>query len=217
MLIRSAWAAASLAAVTGAAHAAVAPFTETFSSGNSGWTGPATWNSTGGPDGTGAVFADTNVNNAAFGVLIALRAQASSGASGGAFVGDWTAPGLSLRFSVRHNAPEPISFGARFALAQNFPGAIGLDFATVAPNTWGTVTIPITPNYPGWLSFEGSDFNTIMSSVANLQLLYAVPQTLSGTGTVVRVEADNVSIVPAPAVIALAPALALPALRRRRA
>lgn len=199
-----------------AASAAVVPFTETFTSGTSNWSAPAAWDPTGGPAGTGSIFADSNVNNAVTGVVIALRGQGSSNASGGAFIGDWITQGVTaFSFKIRHNAPEPLTIGARFALASNFPAAIGLQFAPVMPNVWSTVTIPIDPSNPGFVSFEGSSFSTIFSAVANVQLLYSVSGNLAGTGTIVRLEADDVSIVPTPGVATLG-LIALAGAARRR-
>ncbi len=212
MDIRSTAFAAIAAVVASSASAAVVPFTENFATDAANWTGPA---GPAGYDPAGHIAAETNVNSAAFGVVIALRGQSANNASGGAFVGNWITDGVSaLTFSVRHSAPVPMNFGARLTTPVNFPGAIGIDFVPVMPGVWTTVTIPISASYPGWVSFEGSDFNTIFSNIGNVQLLYSVPQSLAGTGTLVRVEADDVSIVPAPGVAAVLGAGLL--LRRRR-
>lgn len=215
MVIRCAAFAAFIAGLVGSASAAVVPFTETFGADAANWTGP------GGPatyDPAGNISAETNVNTASFGVVIGLRGQSANNASGGAFVGNWIADGVtSLSFSVRHNGPSPMSFGARLVSPANFPGAIGLDFAPVAPGVWTTVTIPINPAYPGFVSFEGSDFNTIFSNIGSVQLLYNVPASLVGTGTMIRFEADNVSIVPGAGTIAVVGPMGLVMMRRRRA
>lgn len=213
-------AAASAMVAAFSARAAIVPFTEMFNAGAANWTGPAgpaAWNPGAGPDASGAIAADTNVNSAAFGVVIGLRGQASNGASGGAFTGNWLADGVTLfSFSVRHNAPGALTFGARIASAANSPGAIGLDFAPVAPNTWTRVNIPIDPAYPGFVSFEGSSFSAVFSNVGNVQLLYSVPASLAGTGTVVTFEADDVSIVPAPGAAVVAGLIGMVGLRQRR-
>lgn len=202
---------AALATASSGVSAAVVPFTESFTNGASNWSAPATW------DAGGFIVQETNVNAASFGVVIGPRGQASADASGGAFVGNWIAQGVTaLTFSVRHNAPVPMNFGARLALASNFPAAIGLDFAPVLPGVWTTVTIPIVASYPGWVSFEGSDFQTTLSGVANVQLLYSVPQSLAGAGTIVRFEADDVSIVPTPGALGVCTVAAAGLLRRRR-
>lgn len=206
---------AAVLAAGSVASAAIVPFTETFAADSANWTGPsgtATWNA------TGHILADVNVNSASFGVAIGLRGQAMNNASGGAFVGNWITDGVTaLSFDVRHDAPLPLSFGARLALPVNFPGAIGLDFVPKPAGVWSTVTIPINAGYAGWVSFEGSDFATIFSYIGNVQLLFSVPAALAGTGTIVRMEADNVRIVPAPGaagVICFAAAFA--GTRRRR-
>ncbi len=214
MVIRTATFAAFIAALAGSASAAIVPFTEAFGADAANWTGPA------GPaiyDPAGNIAADTNVNAASFGVVIGLRGQSANNASSGAFIGNWITDGVtSFSFSVRHDAPVPMIFGARLVTPANFPAAIGLDFAPVGPGVWTTVTIPISPAYPGFVSFEGSNFNTIFSNIASVQLLYSVPQSLGGTGTVVRFEADNVSIVPGAGSMAVLAALGLAVVRRRR-
>jgi hypothetical protein len=211
MTIRSATAATALGAFAAAAPGAIVPFTETFSANASNWTGGAVW------DPAGHIDTPTNVNAASFGVVIGPRGQASNGASGGAFVGNWFTDGVAaLTFDVRHDAPLPLSFGARFASPMNFPGAIGLAFAPVPAGTWTTVMIPITPAFPGWVSFEGSDFNTVFSNVGNVQLLYSVPAALAGTGTIINFEADNVRIVPGAGTAALLVPIVLTWRRRRR-
>lgn len=208
-------AAMAMACALSAASGAVVPFTETFTASAANWTGPA------GPashDPAGNIAADTNVNAASFGVVIGLRGQAANNASNGAFIGNWISDGVTLlTFDVRHNAPLPMNFGARMVTPANFPGAIGLDFAPVAPGQWTTVSIPINPGYPGFVSFEGSDFNTVFSNVASVQLLYSVPAALANTGTIVHFEADNVRIVPAPAAAMLLASAGLVNIRRRRA
>ncbi|MBL8745401.1 MAG: hypothetical protein JNK58_03490 [Phycisphaerae bacterium] len=214
MLIRTTVIAAVAAGIASSAHAAIIPFTETFDTNAANWTGPA------GPatyDPAGNIAAETNVNAASFGVVIALRGQAANNASNGAFIGNWITEGVTaLTFSVRHSAPIPMNFGARLVTPFNFPGAIGLDFAPVSPGQWTTVTIPISSAYPGWVSFEGSDFNTIFSNIGSVQLLYNVPDALAGTGTSIRVEADNIAIIPGAGTLALLTPLLPIALRRKR-
>ena len=214
MVVRTATSAAFIAALAGSASAAIVPFTETFSADAASWTGPA------GPanyDPAGNIAAETNVNAASFGVVIGLRGQSANNASGGAFIGNWITDGVpSFSFSVRHSAPVPMNFGARLVTPFNFPGAIGIDFVPVAPGVWTTVTIPINPAYPGFVSFEGSDFNTIFSNIGSVQLLYSVPQSLAGTGTIIRFEADNVSLVPGTGTMAVLGPMGMVVLRRRR-
>lgn len=191
-------------AVSVGASATTNPFTETFNSDAAGWRDAgggnlAGWIGSGGPDGSGFITQGTNVNNASFDFVVALRAQGSLGSSGGAFVGNWITDGVtSFSFAVRHNAPEPLTIGARFAGAANFPGAVAINFAPVTPNVWTTVTFAISALSPQFVTFEGSDFASVFSSVSNVQLAYAVPASLAGTGTQIEFDADNVSVVPAP-------------------
>lgn len=215
--------AASALAVVSTGSGAVVPFTETFATGNSFWrdaagAAGAAWVASGGPDGSGYITGQTNVNAAAFGSVIALRGQAGFGSSGGAFSGNWISEGIALfSFDVRHDAPTPVNFGVRFASSANFPGASAVSFVPVLPNTWTTIQIAINAANPQFVSFEGTDFNAVFSSIGNVQLSYAVPEALAGSGTVIQVEADNVSIVPGPGGLMLgAAAMAGLAWRRRR-
>ncbi len=206
------------------ASATTNPFTETFNGDAAGWRDAgggniAGWVGAGGPDGSGFITQGTNVNNASFGFVIALRAQGSLGSSGGAFIGNWITEGVaSFSFAVRHNAPEPLTIGARFAGAANFPGAVAINFAPVAPNVWTTVTFAISALSPQFVTFEGSNFASVFSSVSNVQLAYSVPASLAGTGTQIQFDADNVGVVPAPgaALVLVSGSLGL-LVRRRRA
>lgn len=213
MEIRLLAASAACVLFCGGARAAIVPFTESFTSGAAGWTGPA---GSATHDPAGHIAVETNVNAASFGVVIGPRGQAANNASGGAFIGNWITEGVTaLTFLVRHDAPVPMSFGARMVTPANFPAAIGLDFVPVVPNVWATVTIPISPGYAGFVSFEGSDFATIFSNIASVQLLYNVPGSLANTGTIVRFEADDVRLVPGAGTSALGAIAMLVGARRR--
>ncbi|HBS29632.1 MAG TPA: hypothetical protein DEB06_09335 [Phycisphaerales bacterium] len=209
-------------ALTVPSFGAVVPFTEAFDSSASNWRNAAgaanaTWLPTGGPGNSAHITGATSVNNANTGVVIALRAQDAFNSSNDAFVGNWLALGVTaFSFDVRHDAPAPMSFGARFAPSANAPGAIGFQFAPVAPGQWSTVTIPIDPSFPGFVSFEFGNFAGIFSGIGNVQVSYLVPGALADSGTIVNVAVDNVRLLPAPgsaAILALAGTLAL---RRRR-
>lgn len=204
-----------------AAFAVDVPFTETFAGGPSGWTNfnnsvPADWFATGGvADSAYASGAYNFVNNVDGDTPIILRGQGSNNASGGAFVGNWLAEGVTAySFAVRHDAPVPLNFFTRFATPMNFPGAIGVGFAPVLPNTWTEIVIPIDPSNPQFVSFEGSDFNTIFSNIGNIQIGANVPAALAGVDASYTFDIDNVSIVPEPA-SALLLVLGGVALRRR--
>ncbi len=216
------FAALSSVAVCAAAGAATVPFTESFAVGSASWrdngaVSEATWAPSGGPDGSAHVSTATNVNAAVFGALTVFRGHSAFGSSGGAFVGNWIGEGVTqFSFDVRHNASMPLSFGTRFAAPANSPGASAVDFTPIAPGVWSTVTIPINPANPQFVSFGGSDFATIFSSIGNIQLILSVPGALQGSGAVITVDADNIRIVPGPAPAVLALAAAIGLMRRRR-
>jgi len=207
----------------GAAQAAVVPFTEDFSTDASAWriTAGGTvagWSPAGGPDGSAHVFNDsfTFSASASGDTPILFRGQDNFGSSGGAFVGDYPTEGVTaFSFFVRHDAPVPLNFFARFAKPANFPAAIALDFAPVLPNMWTQITVPIDPSNPQFISFEGSDFGTIFAGIGKVQIGVSVPAALAGQGVMPRFELDKVAIVPTPGALALG-ALALPAIMRRR-
>lgn len=209
-------------AFSAATSGAVIPFTETFNAGASDWRNAgggasAAWMATGGPDNSGYITESTNVNNANTGVVVAMRAAGSFNSSGGAFSGNWIAEGVTaFSFDVRHDAPAPLNMAVRFASAANFPGAVAIDDVLVQPNTWTTVTFLIDPSNPQFVSFGGSNFAGVFSSIANIQLSYNVPAGLEGAGTIIRIDADNVRIVPAPGASLALSAGGLVLTRRRR-
>jgi hypothetical protein len=208
-------------AVAATAPAAIVPFTEEFTAGSSSWFNPAgnaplDWTATGGPDGSG--YATTPFNFAATApnaTPLIFRGQDNFNSSGGAFVGNWLAEGVtSLDFFVRHDATVPLTFFARLAPPANFPAAVALNFAPILPNTWTHIVIPIDPANPQFITFEGSDFNTTLSNVARLQIGINVPAALAGQNVTFNFDLDRVSIVPAPG--SLTAAVMLVALGRRR-
>jgi len=222
MLVRSTALAGAVSLAASPALALVNPFTETFNADAANWRNAAgstdaAWVATGGPDSSAFITSATNVNAANTGLVIALRGQDGFDSSGDSLVGNWLAGGVTLfSFDVRHDAPAPVSFGARFAPSSNAPGAIGVQFAPVVPGQWATVTIPIDPSYPGFVSFEFGNFAGIFSSIGNVQISYLVPSGLEGTATIINVDVDNVRIVPAPGVLAGAGLLGFAAVGRRR-
>ncbi len=202
------------------ASGAINPFTEPFDAGPENWRdnsliNDVDWTPAGGLDGSAFVSASTNVDSAAFGLALSHRGQASFGSSNGAFVGNWIADGVAaIEFDFRHDAPVPLGAGARFASPFNFPGAAALSFVPAPSGVWTRVTIPVAPAN---VFLEGTDYNSVFSNIGNVQLGIVVPESLAGTGTLVTVDIDNVTIVPTPGVAApLAMGGLLLAGRRRR-
>lgn len=206
-----------------AASAATVPFTEDYAASSANWrdsTGVTdlSWQAAGGPDGGSYASGTFNFAFSVEGDTPALlRGQQSYGSSGGAFVGNWLADGVSeFSMMVRHNAPEPLTFFTRFAGPGNFPGAIALEFIPVLPFTWTEVAFAIDPSNPEFITFEGSDFATVFSNIGNLQIGVFVSSTLAGVDAPYSFDLDKVSIVPEPAAGLALATLALLALRRRR-
>jgi hypothetical protein len=196
---------------------------ETFDAGSANWTNAAgtaflDWFPGGGPDGSAyasGVFDFTNSN--AGDTPVVLRAEAPAGASAGAFFGNYITEGVTeLRFSVRHDGPAPLTFFTRFATAGNFPGATAIVFSPVFSNTWTELSIAIDPANPAFVTFEGSDFNTIFSNIGRLQFGVSVDSGLTGFDQPVRFDIDNVRLVPAPGGIGFAGMLLIAGARRRR-
>ena len=222
--------AASLLAITSSICAAgtVAPFTEDFEDGASNWLDagflPAGEVATGGVDNSAYITGQTGFEFAEEdGFNVVFRGNTGffpgTDASDGAFNGDWISSGITnLSFSVRHDITGPVTFFARIAPNSNgapFPGAVAVAFQPVFAGQWTNISIDIDPNNPAFVSFEGSSFETVFSNVGFIQIGIATPNGLIGDPSLFAVDLDNVSIIPAPAGLAiLLPGLA--AIRRRR-
>ncbi|MCA9244221.1 MAG: PEP-CTERM sorting domain-containing protein [Phycisphaerales bacterium] len=197
------------------AGATTLPYTETFDTDAAAWrnfnnAAVATWNA-GGYISESSAFDGTDPNTP----LTLVRANGGFDSSGDAFVGNWIADGVtSFSFDVRHNSPAPVNFFARFVSQAGFPGAIGVGFIPVLPNTWTTVTIAIDELNPQFVSFETSNFNTVFSNIARIQL-GVMAGALSGNTNTFEFDFDNATITPEPSALALV-GLAAAALVRRR-
>lgn len=211
----------ALALPVATATAATVPFTESFSTGDSGWRGntnsPGTldWSS------EGHVTEVFNFASSVAGGQGPVLFRGPVSASGGNFAGDWILDGVSeIRALVRHDAPSPVTFFARFASPFGFPGAIAVAFAPVASSDeWTELVFGIYPENPQFVSFEGSDFATVFSSVGIVQLGVAVPESLAGVDANYDFELNSVSTVPEAgglSALALAVCAALRALRPRK-
>jgi hypothetical protein len=199
--------------------AVVNPFTEHFANDASNWhdpsgLAPATWISSGGPDGSSYVSTTFNFVNQTPGLpfpnnaVNLFRGQDEFNSSGGAFVGDWITAGVTeLSFYIRHDGSQSLNFFARFSTPSNFPAWSGVEFTPIAPNTWTQITVPIALSNPG-LFFEGppgagvTEFNAVFGNIGHVQI-GAFGGTLAGVDETVTFDLDQVSIVPAPAAGAL--------------
>lgn len=199
-----------VAALLSSASAATIPFTEDFNNDSANWRNAANsavldWNNAGSVDAGAYAFGDFNfVATAENDTPVILRGNAGSGASGGAFAGNYIAEGVTqLTAYVRHNAPTPLNFFTRFVSAANFPGAVAVDFAPVLPNTWTQISFAINPASPQFITFEGANFNAVFSNIARVQFGVSVPAALAGVDQAYTFDLDKVTITPEPASAAL--------------
>lgn len=214
----SIFAALTIAATT--AHAVVVPFTEDFNADSSNWfnapiTAPLDWMSSGGPD--GGAYATENINfqfNGAADMPALFRGEASFGSSGGAFVGDWITAGVTeISFAVRHNAPTPMTFFARFAPSAA-PGANAVEFTPVLPNVWTTITVAIDPSTPFF--YEGTTFESTFGSIGRVQIGLFGLDGVAGVDQDYTFDLDKVSITPSPSAAGLLAIGGVAFVRRRR-
>jgi hypothetical protein len=223
-LVRSA-ALAAACGFAGSASAAITDFYETFASGAQNWrnsNGASVlgWTASGGPDGGAYVTSVFNLSGTSAGGFppTVIRAQSNFGSSGGAYVGNWIAAGVTgVSFQFRHNLSESITVTGRFATPVNNPGASVASSLVVAPNTWTLVSFDLREGSPDFVSLGGGTYAGIFSNIGNMQLGFTVPAPLAGQNIDGSFDLANFAVVPAPAATALA-LLAAPGFggRRRR-
>jgi hypothetical protein len=154
----------------------------------------------GGPDGSGYASTDFVFQGAggAGGTSVVLfRGQDEFHSSADAFFGDWVDDKITkLTLEVRHSAPQPLSFFGRFSAPANFPGATAVQFVPVEPNVWTTLTFNIVPSNPQFVTFEGSDFDTVFSNLGHIQIGVSIPAALADDTATYSFGLDNVVAVP---------------------
>jgi hypothetical protein len=189
-------------------------YTETFASGNAGWrdasnASPSTlpWLASGGQQGEGYVSTQFNFLNSVAGGQGPVLFRGPASASGGAFAGNWLTGVTEFSAWVRHDAPVPVNFFARFASPFNFPGATAVDFVPVValpgPAGWTQISFEIDPQSPQFVSFEGTDFATVFANVGVVQIGVSVPAALAGVDASYGFALDSVTVVPEPGSLAL--------------
>lgn len=216
----------ALAAIAAPAVAATVPFVETFATDTADWRNAAgsalDFNAAGSFDGSSFVSTSFNfVNNSENEDLVIFRGQDNFDSSTDALVGDWISEGVAeFSFYIRHDGPSPANFFARFASPFNFPGGVAVDFAPVAAGVWTELSFTIDASNPQFVSFEGSDFNTVFSNIGNVQIGVRVPGAFAGLDQPVTFSLDNVAItggvIPTPGAATLFALAGLAAARRRR-
>lgn len=183
--------------------ATTVPFIEDFNTASSDWRGADGTEvlvimAEGGPDGSAYISETFNFFGSSEGdTPVIFRAQDEFGSSAGAFEGDWINDGVaSFSLFIRHDALVPLTFFARFASPFNYPGATAINFAPVQPNAWTKFSFHIDPNNPQFISFEGSDFNSVFSNIGHIQLGFYVPLELAGLDSDYTFDLDNAMIAP---------------------
>lgn len=213
--------------LAGSAWGVTVPYTEDFDLNNANWVSNAsatflTHSAAGGPDGGAYASATFNFQSSTAGSSTVLKranpTTTMGPASGGNFIGNWITSGVKeFRAQVRHNAPEPVSYFARFADTAGFPGAIAVKIAPVLPNIWTEMFFSIHPGSPNFVSFEGFSFADVFDNIGRVQIGISVPAALAGVNQVYTFDVDKVSIVntPEPSSLVMG-GLALVALLSRR-
>jgi hypothetical protein len=186
---------------------AVSPYTENFPATTANWISPsepATFVSSGGPDGSSYITVQRNPTQISFGTSVTmLNGTDALNASSDQFVGDWLAAGIT-HFSayVRHDASEALPILTRFATSANFPGTTSSE-TVVQPNTWTQLNYDILPSSIGTtLNPEGppSVFTQTFAGLGNIQFFFTVPTGLTGSTTNITFGFDQISTsVPEPA------------------
>lgn len=204
----------AVTSMTGSASAAVVPFTETFNADASAWlTGASTaptYNTSGGIDGSGYISYTSTFTSGATGMggtppqAILFRGNNAANASGDAFVGNWFTAGVdTFSVAVRHNYTSTLSLYARLDAGAGAAASLAPNVYSITPDTWTTITFPITNSNPPFVSFGGGNFNSVFSNIQNVQLGLYLPA--STTFTDLRFDIDNVSLsaVPEPGSLTL--------------
>lgn len=186
--------------VSASGAGAQSAFVEDFEGGLSGWTGGDGLTPVVESDGLNSYVSVTSAvpsaDGAPFPAFTLLGGLAANNASGGAFVGDYLSAGIDeLRFDVRHNADQALTFTLRVATAQNFPSFIVFSPVEVAAgDEFTTLSYSFEAGNPFF--FPDLDPFAVLPSVGNIQLLVDSP--LVATADDVTFNFDNIAIVPAP-------------------
>lgn len=216
---------------------ATSPYVEHFSSNNANWyvdsaaTIPTVFEATGGPGSSSFVSTPASM----FGQpddapVILFQARDEFNSSGHAFEGNWLSSGINQFSSyVRHNAPVPLVFFARFARPTGGAGIAAEKATAVLADTWTKLTFDLSPsniNHPtnnptGELFVEGppSLYTNVFSNVGHIQIGFSVPAGYGADDRTYKFGLDRPSIaaVPEPAGWMTAVMAGIVGLNQRRA
>lgn len=206
------------------ASADIVGFSETFATNSANWrnaTGVTalSWFANGGPLNSTYASSLFNLSTTTAGGFPAtvIRAHASYPSSAGAYVGNWITAGVTeVSFDFRHNLSESIVITGRFASAANFPGASTVSSFAVASGVWTRVSYNLTAGSSDIVSFGGGTYESVFSSIGNMQFGFNVPATLAGQNIDGTFDIANFQIIPAPSAISMLMVAGLSRARRRR-
>jgi hypothetical protein len=181
--------------------AAVLPFSEEFTAGTAGWrfanAVDLTWVDAGGVDAgpyVSRTFAFSSLSNPAAESVLVFRAHDEYGSSDLRYAGNWASEGVGrVTALVRHSAPDPLTFNVRLSGPANFPGA---SYASrpVPANQWTQFVFDVTPASVQNLTYEGTDYATVFSSVGHIQFGVDIPAALRGSTTAYSFDLDSVRV-----------------------
>jgi len=223
MFVRTIAACAAAWVAAESAQSAINGFNERFVAGSAGWrnaNGAAelAWTAGGGPGGLAYASSTFNLSATTAGGFppTVIRAHASYGSSGGAYVGNWIADGADrVTFLFRHDLSEAVTVTGRFATPTNAPGASVVSGTIVLPSTWTLVAFDLREGSTDIVSLGGGTYQAIFSNIGNMQFGFTVPASLAGQNIDARFDIADFSIVPAPGLLALAGLAGLTRPRRR--
>ena len=197
------WVLGSIAPLS--SQAAAVPFTEDFTASVSNWADNSglsllTHAPAGGPDGGGYTSTTTSLFGLGGDSIVLFRGQDEFNSSNGAFEGNWIAQDINhFSAQVRHSAPMPLNFFARFSGPANFPGGTAVRFIPVLPNTWTQMSFNIDPSNPAFVTFEDMTFGDVFVDVGHVQIGVSVPAALGASMSQFTFGLDKISIaVPEP-------------------
>lgn len=199
------------------AEAVTVPFSEDFATDSGKWKNTAStdlnWSSGGGQDGGSYVSANEVFKGQQLSMgLIVFRGQGFFDSSNDGFVGNWLTAGVGkLTAYVRQDTGQPLSFFARIATQNNFPG-VTVQLPTVVPsNTWTKVEFDLNPANPFVIPEGGpGTYQAVLGAVGNVQIGVGNLSALANDPATYTFDLDKVAIgVPEPGSILLAVAAAI--------